>query len=86
MGDLARGLLQLVAYESALTSHVPRAGFGSVDGEGEADPGRHVEAFEGEGEFADGVVVESFGASAMATDVVGPSECGTRGFGWRVRR
>ena len=47
-----------------------RAGFGGVDGEGEAGFGGHLETFVGEGELADDGVVEPFGAGAVVADVV----------------
>ena len=47
-----------------------RAGFGGVDGEGEAGFGGHLESFVGEGELADDGVVEPFGAGAVVADVV----------------
>lgn len=48
-----------------------RAGFGGVDGQGEAGLGSEFQALEGERELADNFMVEALGAGAVVADVVG---------------
>src|SRR3954452_12777427 len=45
--------------------------FGSVEGEGQAGVGDHVDAFVGEVEVAHDLVVEVLGSGAVVADVVG---------------